>query len=313
LFRESTRRFVLLLGAASPARATEIAEACCANIRKFTKFTVSIGVGAPAQDVVDLPSSYREALTALSYQYYTGGDGVFHIDAAARVGAGRPAHSQRLEESLAFALQSGNAELAAETLDALVREMKELRPYPQPEAAAETVAEWAALVCRALHGRVSDEKLAPLVERARALRAQRGLSLTRQRELVLALATDGCKLMLEERQHESRKTIRRAAEFIQSHLGEELSVDRCAREVNLSGGYFANLFKKEMGVTFNQYVTQERIDRAKKLLVAGVPVQDIALDLGYEHRRYFSDVFKKHTGMTPSDFKEFYARGASLD
>ncbi|MNC66873.1 DNA-binding transcriptional regulator AraC [compost metagenome] len=50
----------------------------------------------------------------------------------------------------------------------------------------------------------------------------------------------------------------------------------------------------------------EKMEKAKMMLVEGLQVQEIAMELGYEHRRYFSEVFKKYTGMTPSEFKIFY-------
>ncbi|MNC63594.1 DNA-binding transcriptional regulator AraC [compost metagenome] len=48
------------------------------------------------------------------------------------------------------------------------------------------------------------------------------------------------------------------------------------------------------------------MERAKEMLAEGRAVQDIALALGYEGRQYFSELFKKHTGMTPSEFKQAY-------
>jgi two-component system response regulator YesN len=50
----------------------------------------------------------------------------------------------------------------------------------------------------------------------------------------------------------------------------------------------------------------EKMEKAKAMLIGGLQVQEIAQDLGYEHRRYFSEVFKKYTGMTPSEFKLHY-------
>ncbi|MNN62106.1 HTH-type transcriptional activator Btr [compost metagenome] len=57
-------------------------------------------------------------------------------------------------------------------------------------------------------------------------------------------------------------------------------------------------------MTFNQFVTNERIERAKQLLNRNYQVQEIAQSLGYEHRRYFSEVFKKVTGQTPSEYRD---------
>ncbi|MNR47856.1 Arabinose operon regulatory protein [compost metagenome] len=63
-------------------------------------------------------------------------------------------------------------------------------------------------------------------------------------------------------------------------------------------------------MTLTQYVTAERIHKAKAMLIGGVPVQEVASAVGYEERRYFSDMFKKMTGMTPSEFRASYAPDA---
>jgi YesN/AraC family two-component response regulator len=109
---------------------------------------------------------------------------------------------------------------------------------------------------------------------------------------------------------ESDELINKALAFIHSHLHLNLTIPLCAEHVHLSSSYFANLFKKVTGTTFIQYVTQERMKRAKVMLLENKQVQDISQTLGYEERRYFSDVFKKHTGMTPSEFRQAYI-GAS--
>ncbi|MNC33069.1 HTH-type transcriptional activator Btr [compost metagenome] len=59
-------------------------------------------------------------------------------------------------------------------------------------------------------------------------------------------------------------------------------------------------------MTVTQYVTAERIAKAKEMLIGGSQVQEVANALGYEERRYFSEVFKKITGKTPSEFRESY-------
>ncbi|OUS70425.1 hypothetical protein B1748_28445 [Paenibacillus sp. MY03] len=309
LFRETSRRFVVLLHAVDRTESMRIAEACCANIASYTKFTVSIGVGNPAAGVTELSESYRQACTALSYHFYSGGNAVLHVDAVPSVHSGQPAYSFKLEETLVFALQSGNRDMVQDTIDKLVQELAGQHPYPEPEQAVSTFVVWASVINRTLRGSLPSEKLQLLEEGVRAIRLTTDGSLQRLSALLKEIADEGCRLIVDDRQNESQKIIRKATAYILTHLGDELTVNRCAKVVNLSGGYFANLFKRETGVTFNHYVTHERLERAKKLLVQNVPVQDIAAELGYEHRRYFSDVFKKHTGMTPSEFKEFYQNG----
>lgn len=309
LFRETSRRFVVIMNAADRALAMRIAEACCANIEAYTKFTVSIGVGNLAAGVTELSESYRQACTALSYHFYSGGNAVLHVDEAPLGHSGQHAYSFKLEEALVFALQSGNREMVLDTIGKLIVELSGQQPYPEPEQAVSTFVVWASVIYRTLRSSLPAEKLGRLEESVRAIRLGADGSLQSLSELLKGMADEACGLIVDDRQNESQKIVRKATEYIRTHLGDELTVNRCAKVVNLSGGYFANLFKRETGVTFNHYVTQERLERAKKLLVQNVPVQDIAAELGYEHRRYFSDVFKKHTGMTPSEFKEFYQSG----
>jgi two-component system response regulator YesN len=52
------------------------------------------------------------------------------------------------------------------------------------------------------------------------------------------------------------------------------------------------------------------MDKAKEMLLDGMQVQDVALAVGYEDRPYFSELFKRHTGMTPSEFKAHYIAGS---
>lgn len=306
LFRESFRRFILILHTADLAEAVTIAESCCVNINRNTRFTVSIGVGNPSQDISSLSESYQQAITALSYHFYTGGNAVFHYEAVQRKGLPRPAYSFEHEETLIFALQSGNYQMVLDTLNKLVDELQQMLPYPDPDQTVSIITVWASVIYRTLLECLPAAQLTAIEEQIQSLHKSPDISLHSLIMRLKMMAEMGCRLIQAERQHESQKIIQKAIAFIQTHIGEELTVDRCARVVSLSGGYFANLFKKETGTTFNQYVTHVRLDRAKKLLTQNVPVQDIAAELGYEHRRYFSDVFKKHTGMTPTEFKAFY-------
>jgi two-component system response regulator YesN len=117
------------------------------------------------------------------------------------------------------------------------------------------------------------------------------------------LCTEGAELVRRNSLSEGQKVIYEAINYMKSRLSEEITVGECAAQVHLSTSYFSSLFKKVTGVTVTQYVTSERIQRAKLLLVGGAQVQEVASAVGYEVRRYFSEMFKKITGQTPSEFR----------
>jgi two-component system response regulator YesN len=123
-------------------------------------------------------------------------------------------------------------------------------------------------------------------------------------ESLQQLCSKGCKLISLLRRSEASELIEKSMVYIKRNLHLDLSVNHCAAQVHLSGSYYSNLFKKTTGFSVNQYITNERVLKAQDMLIQGHQVQEIATALGYGERRSFSDVFKKHTGLTPSEFKE---------
>ncbi|MEK8129134.1 AraC family transcriptional regulator [Paenibacillus filicis] len=92
-------------------------------------------------------------------------------------------------------------------------------------------------------------------------------------------------------------------EFMDQHYNEPLSIGQLAEMANISPKYFVDLFKKTYGQSAMDYITDLRINRAKRYLAeSGDRLRDIALKVGYSDEFYFSRKFKKEVGMTPSDF-----------
>ncbi len=83
-----------------------------------------------------------------------------------------------------------------------------------------------------------------------------------------------------------------------------LMLQDVAKEVGISQSHFSTVFAQETGITFTQYLTGLRIAKAKELLAAtDLRSSEIAFQVGYNDAHYFSYLFKKHTCMTPSDYR----------
>lgn len=101
-----------------------------------------------------------------------------------------------------------------------------------------------------------------------------------------------------------------ALKFIHNNLEEELTLEKVAKQVNLNKCYFCTLFKKEMNISFSEYLTKLKIEKAKKLLLKpNNSISDIATMLGFNSQSYFSTQFKKYIGLTPKEFRK-KAKGA---
>jgi two-component system response regulator YesN len=87
--------------------------------------------------------------------------------------------------------------------------------------------------------------------------------------------------------------------------GKILSLDEVSKIVNISPYYFSKLFKEETGENFIEYVTEARIRGAKELLAdPGISIKEVCAMSGYSDPNYFSRIFKKYEGVTPSEYRE---------
>jgi len=92
-------------------------------------------------------------------------------------------------------------------------------------------------------------------------------------------------------------------EYIGQHLHDRISLVTAANYVHISPTYLAALFRQKTGQTFLDYVTARKIELACQLLHRGLRIHEIAEQLGYGEARYFGQVFKRVTGMTPREYR----------
>ncbi|WP_130837570.1 helix-turn-helix domain-containing protein [Lachnoclostridium sp. Marseille-P6806] len=96
----------------------------------------------------------------------------------------------------------------------------------------------------------------------------------------------------------------RAKDYIDAHYHCDISLDDVSRELDISPYYFSKLFKEGAGLTFIEYLTTLRMNRAKELLSdPAASIRDVGQAVGYQDPNYFSRLFKRQTGQTPSEFR----------
>jgi two-component system response regulator YesN len=102
------------------------------------------------------------------------------------------------------------------------------------------------------------------------------------------------------------RVIDRAKTWIKERYHQELSMEQAADYVNLNPFYFSKLFKKHVGETFIDYLTRLRINKAKDLISREeLSLKEVCYEVGYNDPNYFSRVFKKVTGISPSEYRNF--------
>ena len=99
--------------------------------------------------------------------------------------------------------------------------------------------------------------------------------------------------------------VRKAMNYIELNIAQGVSLKDLATELNVNASYLSTVFKKEIGQTVTEYINQRRIEMAILYLnTSTMQIQDIAFQVGICDVNYFSKVFKKITGMTPTKYRE---------
>lgn len=108
----------------------------------------------------------------------------------------------------------------------------------------------------------------------------------------------------EEMERGNPLIIRRIKQLIREQLEQNISLQSIAEQVHLSPKYLSDLFKKETGENFIDYVRRYRMERAKFLLqTTQLKIYEIADLTGYSNTKYFMTIFRQETGMTPSEYR----------
>ena len=102
----------------------------------------------------------------------------------------------------------------------------------------------------------------------------------------------------------SNTIVSAATAYLEEHSAEPLQISDLVHHLGFSRARIFDLFKAGTGMTPNDYLLRCRVRNARKLLAeSDRPVTDVALDVGFASSQYFSQVFKKYTGMTPSHYR----------
>lgn len=118
-----------------------------------------------------------------------------------------------------------------------------------------------------------------------------------------------------EREQEPERTlsplVRKVITDVDTDLKEPLTLQYFSEKLGVNGSYLSNLFRRETGKTITQYVTDQRLKHAENLLrYTNKPVRSVAAEVGIGDAQYFSRLFRKKTGMKPTEYRRKYQSAA---
>lgn len=123
------------------------------------------------------------------------------------------------------------------------------------------------------------------------------------KELLIRLMQTQARSMVEKNIVKNKSRIGFVVDYIKRNLHQKLSIDSIAKLAYVSKSNFFKMFKDELGTSPNDFILQERINRAKELLASQNSIKETAYQTGFSDTNYFTRVFKQLVGVTPKSYQ----------
>jgi two-component system response regulator YesN len=267
--------------------------------------TVSVGIGEPVSELSAVRESYRDAHLALEHRLVLGPNHVITVDQIRGVGTSTPTTSLRdARTRFAHGLKTGSGDDAQAALREIFVACR--RNSGSRDSCSVTFHRLLADTLDALETLgITYQEIAggdenPF-ERLESLK-----TLEDMEQWFLQLETSARTAMGQRRNAHSERKAVAAEEYIREHYHRrDLTLRELCSALSISKSYFSPIFKAHTGMTFVEYLTQVRMERAKELLATeDLMGYEVAEQVGFKDAHYFSVTFKKQTGLSPTEYRE---------
>lgn len=309
LFRSREQRMVLLLWGASDEEALyeeafRIAENIRHRVERYLKFTVTAGIGEACASPLQLPASYKGALSALDYRFMLGKNRIISIRDIEGKRASALPPGWDYDRKLVSAVKTGSQQEAYRLIEELISGLRNA-VLPLEACLLHTQKASLALLSAGFElmpeGHAVSSGYASSITEISQLRTLDEIEAWMKRTSAAVI-----RQFADNRDQYTALQMTRAAEYIETrYANERMSLQELCRHVHMSASYFSLVFKKHTGATFIEYLTRIRVGKAKELLLnSPLRLYEIAEKVGYADPNYFSMLFKKHTGQTPREYRD---------
>jgi two-component system response regulator YesN len=264
--------------------------------------TVTIGIGEPAALPCNLYASFNSAFFAVEQGFWEGPNQIIHYSQISNDGCMNSNSSIHEEDTIIQCIRTSDNERVYMALDAYFENVA--RPGVNTKEEVQRLV--TALICSIYHvcverGLDTDKIFGPNL----AILGELGRTTTIHE---LKQKIRACLNMIFELypSHKTQwKVVNNALKYMEENYSEDLSLESVAQKVFVSAGYLSTIFKQVLQKNFVDSLHEIRVQKAKERLGDHhAKIYEIAVAVGYKDEKYFSQIFKKITGMTPNQYRD---------
>jgi len=264
---------------------------------------VYIGIGSVAENYKDIVVSASDAMEMLSFKYQYADSGVINIATMVQFQYNMSRGNGIEFDRVIGCFIDGNLGKMEIRLNELVETVRHRANVSKTSIRRTLVEVTVQILHTASNANVDVDKVLNNTDPYNWIMKQNHTEVIT--EWIMKLSSELLNLINNRRENEEKHVIQQAKQFIEENLARvDLGLSQISKEVNLSDTYFSQLFKNEVGMGVNAYITQNRIARAQILLKeTELTAADISKQIGFMSPGYFGQVFRKVTGITPQEYR----------
>lgn len=309
-FQEGNRCFIMLFNIEDKEQVPQLRQLLLQlidNLKATLKLAATIGVSRHFASVInECKPAYEAANIALQYKYYTGANKVIFLEDVEEEQGGvvaAPKEREPLnEEELLMSIRVCNGSGLEAWLTSFILLLKE-QGYSIHETKTLSLQQMIAATHTMIemHPQLQLDELLTAEDIEQIFRAG---TLDELAQLLRGFLFKLLSLTQNMRKSGKNAVIERAKSFIQTQYAGNITLETIAAEVFLSPVYLSFLFKQVEAMNITDYIANIRIENAKRLLkTTSSKTYEIANLVGYQDDKYFSRIFKKKVGITPSEYR----------
>ncbi|NMO95465.1 response regulator [Paenibacillus lemnae] len=246
---------------------------------------------------------YKQTIDCLSHQFYLGkGSLITRRDISNSLDQGRQEDFSYDEEKLIMVIKAGHWDDAERELTQVFQRLSELR-MDSAETKSYIIQLFMGIIRLGSSDRIAEYlgRLTTVIESSTFQSVQ---------ELVMSISRDIALERFERTRSQHSQLVQSVVQIVHQRLhDEQLTLQMVSNEIYMNPDYVSKVFKREIGEKFTNYVMRLRMERALELLEQDneIRISHLAEMAGFGgNSPYFSKVFKKHTGLSPSEYKQQY-------
>lgn len=274
------------------------------QVRSYLKLDMTIGVGGAVSSLQEAAVSFRQALEALDWAYFLSPGHVIPYE----MSPAEPAAQLRIEEMqsqlLEHLIESVGPEALHEPLSRLLLAIKQAAAGNKHTAVSGV---YDTLLTLRQELQTMGVSLESYNEDFRILlkRISDFGTLQEVETYVGEFIADIHPLVKSRLGNKEHVQIKSVKEYIEANYAQNITLDSIAELIYMNPSYFSTFFKKHTGQNYKQYLTEIRMKHARQMLLnSDLMVYEIAEKVGYNSARLFSDMFRKHYGQIPQEFRQ---------